>query len=263
MLFEGLNSKMEKWTSKQKLADVFLFMAEFLKTYTDYINNYDNAQTTLIRCSENKAFAKFLFKTSQDPICGGQSLFGYLIMPVQRVPRYALLLRELEKCTPEDHPDFENLKVALSKILDINDYLNEKKRVAESSFKLLEITENLIGKASIVIQPYRHFISDHPILLTCNETKQKQTQGKLFIFSDALMYTRNAKKGKQKILDIISYFYVRKFMTWEGETLKITYQNNIAIAFNDKSNYNDVSKSLNGALEDDRLSRSSLRVNII
>jgi len=28
-------------------------------------------------------------------------------MPVQRIPRYKLLLTELLKHTPEDHPDYE------------------------------------------------------------------------------------------------------------------------------------------------------------
>ncbi len=33
-------------------------------------------------------------------------LIDFLIMPVQRIPRYSLLLRELHKATPATHPDY-------------------------------------------------------------------------------------------------------------------------------------------------------------
>ena len=41
---------------------------------------------------------------------------GLLIMPVQRVPRHKLLLRELLKHTPESHPDYAPCSAALVKI---------------------------------------------------------------------------------------------------------------------------------------------------
>lgn len=34
-------------------------------------------------------------------------------MPVQRIPRYQLLLKELQKRTPEDHPDYPFIIVFL------------------------------------------------------------------------------------------------------------------------------------------------------
>lgn len=46
---------------------------------------------------------------SQDPRSNQQSLSSFLIMPIQRIPRYELLLRELKKKTPEQHPDFDKI----------------------------------------------------------------------------------------------------------------------------------------------------------
>lgn len=34
-------------------------------------------------------------------------------MPVQRIPRYQLLLKELQKRTPSDHPDMPFIQVAI------------------------------------------------------------------------------------------------------------------------------------------------------
>jgi hypothetical protein len=44
---------------------------------------------------------------------------------VQRLPRYQLLLDQLLKSTYEDHPDFENVKTALEKIIEVNSFINE------------------------------------------------------------------------------------------------------------------------------------------
>jgi hypothetical protein len=39
-----------------------------------------------------------------------KDIFAYLIMPVQRIPRYQLLLRDLLKHTEKDHNDYESLQ---------------------------------------------------------------------------------------------------------------------------------------------------------
>src|SRR4051794_31581932 len=39
------------------------------------------------------------------PRCGGRHLNAFLIMPVQRIPRYKMLLGELLKYTPDAHPE--------------------------------------------------------------------------------------------------------------------------------------------------------------
>jgi hypothetical protein len=44
------------------------------------------------------------------------SLENYLIMPIQRLPRYALLLRELEKATVDVHPEKSSLSAAAAKL---------------------------------------------------------------------------------------------------------------------------------------------------
>ena len=39
-------------------------------------------------------------------------------MPVQRIPRYQLLLKELQKRTPADHPDMPFIKVPTHAVLN-------------------------------------------------------------------------------------------------------------------------------------------------
>lgn len=60
----------------------------------------------------------------------GHTLRSLLIMPVQRIPRYNLLLQELLKETPDSHPDFANLTDALDSMRKVAEHV----RALPSSF---------------------------------------------------------------------------------------------------------------------------------
>jgi hypothetical protein len=69
----------------------------------------------------------------------GQSLQSVLIMPIQRVPRYKLLLAELDKKLPVDDPAKTDLKTALSQISTVCTQINQALRQHEK-------LEALVGK---------------------------------------------------------------------------------------------------------------------
>jgi len=66
----------------------------------------------------------------ENPTFGGLTLSGYLIMPIQRIPRYKLLLEVILQNTQPDHPDYANLQKALSEVetiaLTINDAIENE-----------------------------------------------------------------------------------------------------------------------------------------
>lgn len=64
-----------------------------------------------------------LQKSRDHPDVKGADLMNFLILPVQRLPRYVLLLRDLLKYTPEAHVDFEPLSKAVDKMSSVADYV--------------------------------------------------------------------------------------------------------------------------------------------
>jgi len=66
--------------------------------YTQYIINFDTAAAEIDRQEKkNKKFSDFLEKTYNSPACAnGQRFLAFLILPVQRIPRYQLLLRVIK-----------------------------------------------------------------------------------------------------------------------------------------------------------------------
>ena len=111
-----------------------------LNVYEEYLVNFDIALTK--RASllmSNRKFANFLETVRTNPLCEGQGLESFLIAPVQRIPRYRLLLQELLKYTPEDHSDFTDISEAFASIGEIASAHNEAIRRRETKDKLMEI----------------------------------------------------------------------------------------------------------------------------
>ena len=55
----------------------------------------------------------------------GHDFIDYLIKPVQRLPKYVLLLRELKKNTPSDHADYVHVVNAIEKFDEVCSHNNE------------------------------------------------------------------------------------------------------------------------------------------
>ena len=51
---------------------------------------------------------------------------SFLTLPIQRIPRYKMLLEAVLKYTEEYHPDYENLQQCVQQISVIADEVNEK-----------------------------------------------------------------------------------------------------------------------------------------
>ena len=65
--------------------------------------------------------------------------------PIQRVCKYPLLLKELLNLTPEDHPDYGNLKKAIERLGTVTITINEGKRHEENQRKTMDIVKKLVG----------------------------------------------------------------------------------------------------------------------
>ena len=101
-----------------------------------------------------------------------QTLESLLIMPIQRIPRYTLLLENLVKgkltaptqthshsiaATNSFHVDFPKLEKALEMLHELADTMNEGKRAVDSFDKVLAIHKLLrYNKAARSLVPHMH-----------------------------------------------------------------------------------------------------------
>jgi hypothetical protein len=153
---------MEHWDADGKLGDIFVELGAFLKVYAPYANNYGHSFAVIQEVvGENKKFAEYLEKCKMSSECGGLDLNSYLIQPIQRIPRYVMLLQDMLRCTRKDHPDHPLLEKAYLEVKTVADYVNEKKREAENLNLVLSIQKKIVGKEFAGVNlamPHRRFV---------------------------------------------------------------------------------------------------------
>lgn len=60
-------------------------------------------------------------------------------MPVQRVPRYNLLLQDLLKHTDESHPDYKKIQESLAKMNEVATKINESVRKSDNAKRIASL----------------------------------------------------------------------------------------------------------------------------
>ncbi|XP_071748462.1 rho guanine nucleotide exchange factor 10 isoform X4 [Lepeophtheirus salmonis] len=151
----GLSQMILSWDSQEKIGDVFVASfskAIVLETYSDFINNFNEAFNIVKYESKRKsALSDFLDLkqlTSSDRI----SLFGLLVKPVQRFPQFILILQDLLKETPPGHVDRMALQLALTTLESLAEMLNERKREAEQFAAFKEKIKSIGGKTKGLLE---------------------------------------------------------------------------------------------------------------
>lgn len=193
-LLTRLEKRMSEWYLKgQVLGDIFLEMVKFTKVYTMYVNNYNNALATFNECrKKNPQFAQF-YANVKAQVGGGDFAF-YLIMPIQRLPRYVLLLQDLLKNTPPDHIDYEQLDSACTQMKEVTDHVNKGKREAEGLSEIFNIQERLEGRnVENLLEPGRKLVWQGAIaeLVGLKAASAPQRKSRyLFVFNDMIISTK-------------------------------------------------------------------------
>ncbi|CAM1304706.1 ARHGEF17 (predicted) [Pycnogonum litorale] len=193
-----LTYRLANWDSKQKVGDVFVdaFTKQpVIDTYTAFINNWKSAKEAIKTAVIAKpAFAKFLQHMSREHK-GKLTLDALLIMPVQRIPRYELLIKELLKHTQVDHPDHHPLMLAQKEVHDLAVKINHMEREAQEAERMqqkLRDLENLIEGLIDLVQPDRTFIRYDYVTMAGGLGIKKERC--LFLFSDLLIITSMKRK---------------------------------------------------------------------
>ncbi|KAG1834572.1 hypothetical protein EV424DRAFT_1310303 [Suillus variegatus] len=126
------------------------------------------SHTAHLTSGQRKRIKHFLKRCRLNPRHSQLNMEGYLLLPVQRIPRYRLLLEELLRSTPPSYTFLDDsLDRALAEISSLANNMNEGKRESESRRKLVQWQSRIRGKfPSPLVQPHRRLIMDGPLLLT-------------------------------------------------------------------------------------------------
>ncbi|KAJ2580182.1 hypothetical protein GGH95_002730, partial [Coemansia sp. RSA 1836] len=192
------------------------YLKDFSEHYAQYSANHDKAieYLKLVRESSSRLnlrsdatrdahqkLLQTLERAEKDTRVRRLRLESFLLSPVQRVMRYPLLLEALLKYTPEDHPDHEDVALALSIAGSVATEVDRKSEELVNRQRLAELQStfdwaHLLGGVQLKLDTFtklvgqRKFVRKGPL--------RKASSGKhlyAILFNDFMMITVSDRRG--------------------------------------------------------------------
>ncbi|XP_061630375.1 neuroepithelial cell-transforming gene 1 protein-like isoform X2 [Phyllopteryx taeniolatus] len=105
-----------------------------LNAYRNYCSNQLAAKALLDQKKQDRRVQDFLQRCLESPFSRKLDLWSFLDIPRSRLVKYPLLLREIMRHTPADHPDVANLERAVAIIQGILSDINVRKGESECQY---------------------------------------------------------------------------------------------------------------------------------
>ncbi|XP_077181621.1 rho guanine nucleotide exchange factor 3 isoform X3 [Paroedura picta] len=162
-----------------------------LNSYDSYCSNQVAAKALLDHKKQDHRVQDFLQRCLESPFSRKLDLWNFLDIPRSRLVKYPLLLREILRHTPNDHPDQQHLEEAINIIQGIAAEINKKTGESECQYykeRLIYLDEN--QKDSLI---------DNSRVVCCHGELKNSRGAKLhvFLFEEVLVITRTVTHNEQ------------------------------------------------------------------
>ncbi|XP_039618532.1 guanine nucleotide exchange factor VAV2 isoform X2 [Polypterus senegalus] len=167
------------------LAKIFLEFKERLLIYGEYCSHLENSQKTLDHLIATREDVKIKVEECTMKVQEGKfKLQDLLVVPMQRVLKYHLLLKELVSHSTE-RPERQQLKEALEAMQDLAMYINEVKRDKETLKKISEF-QSSIENLQVKLEEYGRPKIDGE-LKVCSIVNRTKQDRYIFLFDKVVI----------------------------------------------------------------------------
>ncbi|NXP28642.1 FGD2 protein, partial [Scytalopus superciliaris] len=204
-----LRKRMEDWNCNPRIGDVIQKLAPFLKMYGEYVKNFDKAVELLTAWSDKSPpFQELIADIQKRKVCANLTLQHHMLEPVQRIPRYELLLKDYVRKLPPESPDRADAEKALEMIFMVAKHSNAAIAEMERLQNLWVVYQRL-GLEDDIVDPSNELIKEGPIQKV--STRSNSTSEKyLFLFNNMLLYC------VPKVIQVGAEFQVHLRMDVDG-----------------------------------------------
>ena len=202
-LLSSLEQRSQEWP-KIWVEDIFDRIIPYLRLYTTYVNNYPNAVDALRRLQDHSAFAEKLRDLERSPMLNNLHLKDFLILPVQRVPRYVMLLADLYKHTPEEDQHYAGLGNTVARMQELALSINQSSLEASNMKEMFDVhkgldaPQHLTSLLGSLVAPSRKLVARFVGAAQSFPAKKKSEETELILFNDLLVTGRPKKNAKGK-----------------------------------------------------------------
>ncbi|KAJ1817853.1 hypothetical protein LPJ75_001608 [Coemansia sp. RSA 2598] len=150
-----------------------------------YVRNYGTAVNCLKQLQDYKPYQRYHEECMLQKRTNRQSLKDLLMLPIQRITRYTLLLKNILKHTPAMHSDHIDLCRAVKNVTHLASIVNECRRKQEEMYRLIEVFRTIERCPPLPHSDSRAYISEFVV----RELISRQPT-RLLLFTDLVIVTQ-------------------------------------------------------------------------
>uniref|UniRef100_G1RJY5 FYVE, RhoGEF and PH domain containing 2 n=1 Tax=Nomascus leucogenys TaxID=61853 RepID=G1RJY5_NOMLE len=182
-----LQRRLDDWTANPRIGDVIQKLAPFLKMYSEYVKNFERAAELLATWTDKSPlFQEVLTRIQSSEASGSLTLQHHMLEPVQRIPRYELLLKEYVQKLPAQAPDRADAQKALDMIFSAAQHSNAAITEMERLQDLWGVYQRL-GLEDDIVDPSNTLLREGPVL-KISFRRNDPMERYLFLFNNMLLY---------------------------------------------------------------------------
>jgi RhoGEF domain len=182
-------------TNHNDVATVFLKMSPFFKIYSVYAFDFKNCMVLLqTLITENAPFRAFLETNESRPEVQ-QKLNSLMITPIQRVPRYRLLLQQVLLFSSPADTEYKSIQDSIMQIESTINHINSVVEDQENISRLINIQNSLNSRKPNIMKSVSRKLVKEGILLKYN-ANGAIVKRYCVLCSDIFMYCKILKVGK-------------------------------------------------------------------
>ncbi|XP_043963572.1 neuroepithelial cell-transforming gene 1 protein isoform X1 [Gambusia affinis] len=199
-LHEDLLARLSKATGSDgtvgQIGQIVISWLPRLNAYKEYCSNQLAAKALLDQKKQDRRVQDFLQRCLESPFSRKLDLWSFLDIPRSRLVKYPLLLKEILRHTPPDHPDVGLLEEAITIIQGVLSDINIKKGESECQY-YIEKLEYLDDRQR---DPR---IEQCKSLLCHGELRNKSgTKLHVFLFTEILVLTRPVTRNERQCFQV-------------------------------------------------------------
>uniref|UniRef100_H2YQP4 Guanine nucleotide exchange factor VAV2 n=1 Tax=Ciona savignyi TaxID=51511 RepID=H2YQP4_CIOSA len=188
--------------SPSTLSKPFLTYKDRFLLYGTYCCNLNESQEHLDHLKKSsQKMAIFVEECEAVASPSKFKLRELLCVPMQRILKYHLLVKELHKHTMDKHPDKSELAKALESMQELSHYVNEVKRDSEMMVTINEVQSCLSGFTRQTLTEYGRLQKDGELRIRSSMDKKAKSRN-TFLFDQALFMTKE-ENGVYHLKDLV------------------------------------------------------------
>ena len=161
---------------------------------------------------------------------------SYLITPIQRLPRYEMLLMQCQKYTNKNYADYQ----LIEKALELVKVVNRKNNQSMSNFVESQRKQDLhriFGSYIDIMRPSRNFVDEIRGLSLVQANNKEVKEVVIFLFSDCIIVAfEHEHMARYECYNVTEFdenskCYAKQDLKYYRNLLKITGKNKCFILF--------------------------------